>query len=194
MKSTLRRSATLAALFMMAAGTAHADTMPQLDFKNPLVLAQVVWGAIIFGGFYWLASRWGLPKVGAILEMRAQTIAADLDQARDAMAQADAAVAELNAARKKAYAQSQAEIADATARAKAQAAARAAEQDARLDAKLAESEAQIHRARTAALGALREVATETAQAVVARLTDGHADHTRIDAAVGDLLAERGLAA
>jgi hypothetical protein len=30
--------------------------------------------------------------------------------------------------------------------------------------------------------------------VVARLTDGHADYHRIDAAVGDLLAERGLAA
>jgi F-type H+-transporting ATPase subunit b len=194
MKSSLRRSATLAAIFLMAAGSAHADTMPQLDFKNPLVLSQVVWGALIFAGFYGLASRWGLPKVGAILEMRANTIAADLDQARDAMAQADAAVAELNAARKKAYAQSQAEIADATAKAKAEAAARAAEQDARLDAKLAESEAQIHRARAAALGALREVATETAQAVVARLTDGHADYHRIDAAVGDLLAERGLAA
>jgi F-type H+-transporting ATPase subunit b len=194
MKSSLWRSASLAAILVMAAGSAQADTMPQLDFKNPLVLSQVVWGAIIFGGFYYLASRWGLPKVGAVLEMRAATIAADLDQAREAKAAADAAVAELNAARKKAYAQSQAEIADATAKAKAEAAARAAELDARLDAKLSESEAQIGRARAAAMGALREVATETAQAVVARLTDGQADHYRIDAVVGDLLAERGLAA
>lgn len=194
MKSSLWRSASLAAILVMAAGSAQADTMPQLDFKNPLVLSQVVWGAIIFGGFYYLASRWGLPKVGAVLEMRAATIAADLDQAREAKAAADAAVAELNAARKKAYAQSQAEIADATAKAKAEAAARAAALDARLDAKLSESEAQIGRARAAAMGALREVATETAQAVVARLTDGQADHYRIDAVVGDLLAERGLAA
>lgn len=184
----------ITALLLLVAGTAHAETMPQLDFKNPLVLSQVVWGALIFAGFYALASRWGLPKVGAILEMRAETIATDLDTARASKAQANSAVAELNEARRKAYAQSQAAIADATAKAKAETAARTAEQEARLDAKLADSEAQITAARNSAMGALRQVATETAEAVVARLTDGHADQARVAHAVDTLLAERGLAA
>jgi F-type H+-transporting ATPase subunit b len=124
--------------------------------------------------------------------MRAETIARDLNQARDARADADRAVAELMEARKKAYAQSQAAIADATQTAKAQAAAKAAEQEAKLDAQLAESEAQIGAARSAAMGALREVATDTAVAVVARLIGGEADTMRVQAAVGQVLADRGL--
>ena len=178
----------------ISSGAARADTMPQLDFGNKLLTAQVVWGAIIFAGVYLLASRWGLPKVGAILEMRAGTIAADLETAHASKAAADRAVAELNAARRAAYAESQAAIAAAAARAKADAAERAASQDARLDAQLKDSEARIGQARAAAMGALRQVAGDAAAAVVARLTDAPADTGRVDAAVGTLLAERGLAA
>ena len=175
-------------------GSARADSMPQLDFANRLLTAQVVWGALIFAAFYLLASRWGLPRVGAILQHRAGTIAADLERAHNSKADAEAAVAELTAARRAAYAQSQAAIADAASSAKAEAAQRTAAQDARLDAQLAQSEAQIGQARAAALGALRQVAGEAASAVVARVTDGYADPPRVEAAVGALLAERGLAA
>ena len=187
---SLRTAAILAA----AAAPAHAETMPQLDFKNPLVLSQVIWGAVIFAAFYALAARWGLPKVGAILEMRRDTIATDLEAARAAKARADATVAELAAARRKAYVESQAAIAAASAQAKAAAASRASAQEARLETRLAESESQIAQARSSAMGALRQVATETAQAVIARLTDQPADVPRVAQAVGDTLAERGLAA
>ena len=179
-------------VLLVMAGAARADTMPQLDFGNKLLTAQVIWGAIIFFVFYVMVSRWGLPKVASILEMRAETITRDLNQARDARADADRAVAELTEARKKAYAQSQAAIAEATHMAKAQAAAKAADQEARLDAQLAESEAQIGAARSAAMGALRAVATDTAAAIVTRLIGGEADTERVHAAVGQVLADRGL--
>jgi F-type H+-transporting ATPase subunit b len=179
-------------VLVMVSGAAQADTMPQLDFGNKLLTAQVIWGALIFLGFYVAVSRWGLPKVASILEMRAETIARDLDQARDARAEAGRAVAELTEARKKAYAQSQAAIAQATQKAKADAAAKAAEQGARLDAQLAESEAQIGAARLAAMGALAEVATDTAVAVVSRLIGTQADTDRVQSAVGQILADRGL--
>jgi F-type H+-transporting ATPase subunit b len=185
--------AAIGAVILAASGAARADTMPQLDFGNKLLTAQVVWGALIFAVFYLLVSRWGLPMVGSILEMRADTIARDLNQARDARADADRAVAELTAARKKAYAQSQAAIADATQKAKADAAARAAEQEAKLDAQLAESEARIGQARIAAMASVGEAASETAMAVVARLTGVAADEQRVRDAVGHVLAERGLA-
>ena len=35
------------ALLLMAAGPEH-EGMPQLNFKSPLTLSQVVWGAVIF--------------------------------------------------------------------------------------------------------------------------------------------------
>ena len=69
--------------------------MPQLDFSNPLTIAQVVWMAIIFGLLYYILARYALPQVAEVLEGRASRIAVDLDSARAAKAQADAAVAEI---------------------------------------------------------------------------------------------------
>jgi F-type H+-transporting ATPase subunit b len=180
-------------LLLTAVGSAHADTMPQLDFANPLVKAQVVWGAVIFAVFYVLVSRWGLPRVGAILAMREQSIAGDLEQARLAKETADRAVAELNEARRVAFAESQAALAAAAQKAKDEAAASAAEVNARLDRQLAESEAQIDAARTAALGALGDVAADTATAVITRLTGRTADAARVRSAVAESLQARGLA-
>ncbi|MBY0338892.1 MAG: F0F1 ATP synthase subunit B', partial [Acetobacteraceae bacterium] len=72
--------------------------MPQLAFGNPLLIAQVVWLLIIFGVLYFILKNYTLPRVAEVIENRAARIAADLDAARDAQAQADAAVAEVRAA------------------------------------------------------------------------------------------------
>ena len=105
---------------------------------------------------------------------------------------ADRAASEQAEARRRAAAQSEAALAQATQHAKEQAAARAAEQDARLEAQIADSEAQIATARASGVGAVRHVASATASARVARLTSGQADQHRVDEAVGQVLAERGL--
>jgi F-type H+-transporting ATPase subunit b len=180
-------------LLLTAPWAAHADSMPQLDFGNKLLTSQVVWGAIIFGAFYYLAANWGLPRVGAILDMRARTIEGDLEQARIAKQTADKAVAELNEARRVAHAESQKALAEAAATAKQEADARAAEVNARLDKQLAESEAQIEAARAASMRALGEVAVETAGDVIGRVTGRGADTGRVRAAVNELLQARGLA-
>ncbi len=175
---------------VVIAGAAQADTMPQLDFHNRLLVSQVVWGAIIFAGFYFLLARWGLPKVSSVLELRARTIGEDLEQARLAKAAADKAAAELLAARQKAYAESQASIAEATRKAKATADALAADQTTRLDKQLAESEARIAADRRDAMSRLQDVATETAEAVIARLVGHPADHDRVRDAVGQAMSAR----
>lgn len=185
----MRRLFLLAPLLLP--GAAMAQGMPQLDFKNPLTTSQVVWGAIIFVLFYLLLSRWGLPRVGEVLEMRASTIARDLDAARGAKTGADSAVAELNEAIRLAQAGAQAEINRAIDAAKASAAAQAARLNERLEAQLASAERQIAAARAAALGALRQVATETASVLIDRLTGAAPDRQAVDAAVGVELAARG---
>jgi F-type H+-transporting ATPase subunit b len=167
--------------------------MPQLDFNNPLTIAQVVWLAIIFFALYLLLGKWALPQVGEVLQLRAETIAADLEAARIAKAEADAAVAELTAATRQAHGEAQAEIASAVAAAKAEADQQAGVANARLEAQLAAAEHQIADARAAAMGALRQVATDTASVVVHRLTGMTAELPAIDAAVGGLLAARSLA-
>jgi len=57
---------------------------------------------------------------------------------------------------------------------------------------LQDSEAQIAQARGSAMSALRQVATETAAAVVTRLTGTAPDARRLDKAIGSTLATRGI--
>lgn len=185
----------LAAAFMLLlpAAARAAEGMPQLDFANPLTTSQVVWGAIIFFVLYLLTSRFALPKVSEVLDERARRITGDLETAHEAKSRSDAAIRELTEATAKARADAQATINGELEKAKGRAAEQAVTLNARLDRQLAESEAQIAAARAAAMGALRQVATDTATTVVTRLTGAAPDSGRVDTAVGRALTSRGLA-
>lgn len=187
---TVIRFAIAALLFLPTAAFA-AEGMPQLDFANRLTIAQIVWGAIIFIVLYLLLSRWALPQVSSVLAAREATISADLDTARAAKIQADAATMQLTDATQGSRAEAQAAISNAIDSAKQMAAARSAELNAKLEAQITEAEQRIGAARTAALGALREVATDTANTVIRRLTGVAPDSARVNNAVGTLLAARG---
>ena len=165
--------------------------MPQLDFSNVLTISQVVWMALIFGALYYLLSRYALPQVATVLDERATRINHDLDSARLAKLQADAAVSELREATRRASTEGQAAIAEAVAKAKAEAAEQTRMANEQLETQLGEAEQRIAAARSAAMGALRDVAAETAQAVVTRLTGQAANPASIDEAVGAALAARG---
>jgi F-type H+-transporting ATPase subunit b len=183
--------AGLAALLMLPVA-AVAEGMPQLDFKTPLTISQVVWGAIIFTVLYIMLSRTGLPMVASVLDERATMIAKDLDEARAAKARADAGMMEADQATAKARAESQAAINAALEQAKKAAAAQAEDLNTRLEEQLQDAEAQIAQARASAMSALRQVATETAATVVTRLTGFAPDPNRLDSAIGSVLAARGI--
>ena len=163
--------------------------MPQLDFANPLMIGQIVWLLIIFGALYYILSTYALPKVEHVLETRAARISSDLNVARAAKAEADLAMTALRDASAKARAESQGAIATAAAEAAAKAQARADELNVKLAARIAESEAQIGRAREAAMGALREVASETTAGLLRKLT-GRVDDAAVSRAVDVALAAR----
>ena len=181
----------LASCLSAMPGAVWAEGMPQLDFKSPLTLSQVWWGAGIFIVLYIVLSRVGLPKVGAVIEQRAVHIAADLDAAKAQKAQADAAVAELTATMQRSRAEAQGQVNQAVDQAKAAAAEQATALGARLDAQLKAAEARINEARAAALGALHQVASDTAKTVIVRLTGTSPDPRRVDAAVAAALSARG---
>ncbi|OAG78570.1 ATP synthase B' chain [Acetobacter malorum] len=157
-------------LLVMAAPGAYAAGMPQLDFHNPLVTGQVIWGAVIFLGFYLVLSQVMLPRVGRVLEDRSKRISGDLDVARSAKQDADKAVAELQQARKDAMAEAQANL-QKTLDAEQQAAdQKLAEINARLSAEIADAEKRIAAEKAQAFGTLKEIAADTTQALVSRLT------------------------
>lgn len=162
--------------------------MPQLDFSNPLTIAQVVWMAIIFGLLYYILARYMLPQVAEVVDGRAHRITADLDSARAAKAQSDTAIAEITAAGQRANTEAQAAIGSAIAKAKAEALEQSRAADNRLSGQLVEAERRIAEARRSAMGALREVARDTASAVVTRLTGQAPDAAAVESAVGTAMA------
>jgi F-type H+-transporting ATPase subunit b len=188
----MRRTAAAALALIALPATAMAEGMPQLDFKNPLTTAQVVWLAIIFAILYQVLARWALPLVAEVLELRAVTIRRDLEAAVAAKAESDAAVVSLTAATKQAQAAAQAEIAAAAAVAKQATAAQTAALAAGLEAQLTEAEQHIAAARAQAMAALRQVATEVAEAMVTRLTGAPTAAATLQQAVDGALAARGL--
>jgi F-type H+-transporting ATPase subunit b len=187
--------AALSAVMPLACPAARAAEqkggMPQLDFANPLTVSQVVWGAIIFFVLYLMLRDWGLPQIERVLEQRAGTIAADLEAAQQFRAEATATAIELREIERKARSDAQAEIARADDQARQQAARRSSAMDERLEAQIAAAEVRIATARGVALGALREVANETAAALVVRLTGQPPPPQAVERAVASLLAATG---
>jgi len=184
--------ATLPATAGLAAEAAGGGGMPQLRFNDPMILAQVIWLLIIFGLLYYIMARYALPRVSSVLEERRSRIEGDLELAQAAKQRADAALAEHQAATARARAEAQAAIAAASQTAQAEASQRAEVLNARLNAQIEAAEQRIATARDQAMGALRQVATETTDALLARLI-GSVDRAAVERAVDHELAARGHA-
>ena len=145
---------------------------------------QIAWLLILFTLLYVLLARVFVPRLRRVRDERDAAIEGAIAEARRVQAEAEAqglaATAEMNEARAKA----QAAASDAKARAAAEAKARQAAQEAELNAKLAEAETRIQASRESAMGSMREVASDTAGAIVERLTGRPADAAELDAALG----------
>jgi len=185
--------ATLPSLALAADshGQASSGGMPQLDFSNHWTIAQVVWMFVIFGLLYFVMSHYALPQVAETLANRRTRIDGDLEAAQAAKQSADEALAQHQAATAKARAEAQAAIAEATQQAQAEANAKADALNARLSEQIAAAEARIAAGRDAAMGSLRGVATDTAEALIGRLIGTGTDRASIDRAVGAALTARG---
>lgn len=171
--------------------------MPQLRFGDPMVIAQVVWLLIIFGLLYYIMANYALPGVAVVLEDRRRRIEGDLEAAHEAKSRADRAFEEHRTATAKARGEAQAAIAAATQRAQAAAGVQSEALNARLNTQIEEAERRIAVARDSAMGALRQVAAETAEALVGRLIGandrGAPDRGAVDRAVDRELVARGRA-
>lgn len=200
----MRRVMLMAALAVTLPGLALAadtyslpvDGMPQLAFghptQGPLLIGQIVWQLIIFGALVYIMAHVALPRVGAVIEDRHNRINADLEAAQAAKVEADAAMAAHRAATEQARAAARASVATALHAAQADTDAKSAVLNDRLAAQVAEAEARINASRTAAMGALRGIATDTTEAMLTKLV-GRADRTAAEAAVTRELAARGRA-
>jgi F-type H+-transporting ATPase subunit b len=167
----------------MAEPTAAAGGggLPQFDISQwP---GQIFWLLVIFAMLYVLFARVFVPRVANTINEREDKISGDIGDARRlrdaARADLEAAAGELAVAR----ARAQKLALDAQSEAKAAAAERQAIEEARLAETLSAAEARIAAARAEAMGHVRTIAIETAQAMIARLTGAEATSDEVERAL-----------
>lgn len=161
--------------------------MPQLNIND--FAPQLIWLAISFVLLYLIMSRLALPRVGQILEERSGRIAGDL-----------AAAAKLREDTEKAIADYEQALADAKAR--AQVIAREArdemtrdierqraEVDQTIAAQTADAEKRINTMKEAALSHVGEIATDTVEALLARLLGKTVARSELQGAVNEALGK-----
>jgi F-type H+-transporting ATPase subunit b len=159
----------------------ESSGLPQLQFEH--WGGQIVWLLLIFAVLFAVLSKVLLPRVSGAIETRGAKIAGDIADARllmdEAEVQARAAATEVAEARAKA----QKTAADAKAVASAAAAERQAKEEAVLAEKLSAAEARIQVARDEAMSHVREVASDTAGAIVKKLTGKAASAAELKASL-----------
>ncbi len=170
------------------AAYAASSKLPQMDFANPLTIAQVVWMAIIMAVLYALLRNWLLPQVGAIIADRTARIRDDLDAAQEARRTAEQAVAALDRAIAEARAESERTVNAAIEHAKALAHAQQEASNATLETELARAEQQIAQARGEAMTSLLPIAEQVAANLLERLTGHEPDRGTLDRTLADIQA------
>ncbi len=166
----------------------HGGGLPQMDTTT--FASQLFWLAVLFGVLYVVLSRVALPKIGQVIEERRDRIADDLDKASQLKAETDKAIESyetaLAEARARAHKMAQ-ETRDAINEDVEQQKAALEE---KLAGKLADAEQSIKATKETALANVREVAVDTAAAVVVQILGDEADQGAVDAAVGAALQNR----
>ncbi len=171
-----------------AHGAAEAPGMPQLDFST--FPNQIFWLVVTLVVIYLVLSRVALPRIASVLAERQGTITNDIAAAEELKQKA----ADAEAAYEKALADARVEAGRIAAEAKSEFQAEVTvaiqKADAEIGARTAESETRIAEVRDGAAAAVREVARDTAEAVVAAL-DVDVDAKAIAAAVDARTKGRG---
>jgi F-type H+-transporting ATPase subunit b len=141
---------------------------PPMDAKS--FPSQIFWLVIFFGLLYLLMSKVVLPKLGTILEKRANRISGDLARAQALKDETEAAVQAYEKALADARTRAQTIATETRVKMTAEIDAERSALDKTLAAKIADAEATIAAAKAKAMKDVSDVAAETAATIVAELT------------------------
>jgi F-type H+-transporting ATPase subunit b len=150
--------------------TGHAEVFPPFDPST--FSGQLVWLTITFVILYVVLSRAALPRIGNIIDSRRARIEGDLREAERLRGETEKAVGAYEAALAEARKNAQ-KIAEETRDSiKSDIAGKRASVEAELAGRMTEAESRISATKNTALANVDGIAADTAQALVARLSDG----------------------
>ena len=167
---------------------AQSGGLPQLDTTT--YSEQVAWLFLTFFVFYFVVSRFALPKISAVLENREEIIASDLDMADIKKREAEDVKAAFEASLEEARSTAQAKALQVKETSAAEIAKVTADLDKRLNAETAKAEANIAKEVSAAMTELDKVATDVASDLVMKVSGNDADAKALSAAVKTALSDQ----
>jgi F-type H+-transporting ATPase subunit b len=181
-----------------AAGETHTTTQAQVGHETKKVLPQLnpadfapqlVWLALSFIALYLIMSRIALPRVGSVLEERANRIASDLKVAAQLREDTQKAIADYE----KALADAKTSAQQIARKAREEITADINQERAAVDKQIADkaagAEKSINALKESALQHIEAIAAETAEAVVARILSKPADSSETRRAVKEALGK-----
>lgn len=167
-----------------AEGGAHGGGhFPPLDSKT--FPSQIFWLVIFFTLLYVLMSKLVLPKLGRILDERANRIESDLAQAQKLKDETENAVKSYEKALADARGKATSIAQDTRDKLGKEVEAERHALEATLSAKMQEAEGKIAKSRTKAMASVSDVASEAAADIVAQLTGTKVTKAALAKAIAD---------
>ncbi|MEZ5898321.1 MAG: F0F1 ATP synthase subunit B [Hyphomicrobiaceae bacterium] len=170
----------LAGMTVLAAAAAEAATeaateaahsggggLPQLDAHT--FAPQIFWLVLTFAVLYFILSKVALPRIGEVLEERADRITRDLEAAQRLKDDTDKALADYEKALADARAKASTIAKDTRDQLAAETETKKASVEKTLAGKLQDAEQRIAATKTKALSAVNDIAADAAGAVVSKL-------------------------
>ncbi len=153
-------------------------------FNAETFAPQLFWLALTFAALYLILSRIALPRIGAVIEERAERIQRDLDAAERLKNETDTAIASYEQALADARSNASSIASETREKVSAEIEAERTRVESDLAAKLEAAEQRITETRQKALANVDEIATDVAGEVVAQLTGTNASADEIRNALG----------
>lgn len=162
------------------AGHGGGGGLPQFDLQ--WWPGQIAWMLIIFVVIFAFMKLIAVPRLGGAIADREDRIAGDIAQARQLKAEADAQAEAAAAERAKARAEAHRLAQDSRAKARAEVAERLSAEEAKLAESTGKAEAAIAEARDRAMANVGDIASQTALAIIEKLTGRAASADEVAAA------------
>jgi F-type H+-transporting ATPase subunit b len=159
--------ASFATLAVALAGEAKGGGLPQLNVND--FAPQLFWLTLTFGVLWWLMANVALPKVGSVIEERAQRIQRDLDEARRLKGETEKALADYEASLASARGRASGIAKEIRDKLGAEVDAERVKIDKQVSSRLVDAEKRITDMKQRALTEVGQIATDTAETIVAEL-------------------------
>ena len=168
-------------------GGSHGKVFPPLKFDT--FAPQIIWLAIVYALLYTVLKRVALPRVGEVIEERAERVRRDLELAEKLKADTAQALANYEQALGEARAKANAIVKDMREKLSTEVEAEKTKVEVQINEKLAQAEKSIADTKAKALASVDAISADVAGDIVSRLIGTEVSRAEVEKALVQHAAE-----